>query len=293
MLDVMSVYSGVSQCFQKDALLINDVVDTLETANLRLESFKISPGKCYSKFVNDLDATTGVLSCGKDGDHQVSLKGQRNLQAPLKKTFDKICDDLLKYLDIRFKSLYQAPVKCFQVFHHHNLPTDRKELIMYGNSDVQTLVDYYSDLLSDEEQEGAVDQWLDLKQRLNNQRHLPPMEVYQSLLQSRPEGLKCVLLLVEIMLTLSPSTAKIERSFSAMKGTKTVLKSKMNQDTLQMLMRISDSDETLSTFEAGPVIEKWLSVTQRKVSVVKDNVSSFSDKVPSIPEECDMNTVEL
>ena len=107
-----------------------------------------------------------------------------------------ICDNM--FLDKRFASFHETPVKCFQIFNHNNLPTDRKDLILYGKQDVQTLVDFYSDVLSEEEQEGAIDQWLDLKQRLNNQRHLPSIEVYQSLLRCMPEGLKSVLLLLKL-----------------------------------------------------------------------------------------------
>ena len=42
-----------------------------------------------------------------------------------------------------------------------------------------------------------------------------------------------------------------------------------------MLMQINESDDTRMTFDAGPAIEKWLSVTQRKVVSAVDNVPNM------------------
>ena len=78
MLDVMDIMSSVSQHFQREGLLVNDVVDKLETATLRLEELKLCPGKSYGKFLKNLDATTGVLPCGKDGGQQVTLTCRTN-----------------------------------------------------------------------------------------------------------------------------------------------------------------------------------------------------------------------
>ena len=90
---------------------------------------------------------------------------------------------------------------------------------------------------------------------------------------AKPEDLRDILLLVEIMMTLSPSTAKLECSFFAMKGTKTHLKSGMHKKTLQMLMRVNDSDVDLKSFDAGPAYQNWLTAKPRRV--IRSSLANF------------------
>ena len=73
------------------------------------------------------------------------------------------------------------------------------------------------------------------------------------------------------MMTLSPSTAKIERSFSSMKAIKTCLKTNMDQSTLQWLMRVNDLETSVLDFDPAPVIDHWLTDTKRKRRIMTDN----------------------
>ena len=93
------------------------------------------------------------------------------------------------------------------------MPGERKPRASFGNDKVVALTDHFSNLLSDDDKEGAVFQWQELKIYLFSHQAMKPLDIYANLLSSRPDSLKHILVLVELMLSLSPSTAKCERCF--------------------------------------------------------------------------------
>ena len=98
---------------------------------------------------------------------------------------------------------------------------------------------------------------------------MKPLDVYANLLSSRPDSLKHILVLVELMLSLSPSTAKCERCFSAMNRIKTNLKTRMEQRTLSDLLRIKGMDCEINDFDPNPAIEAWLLGAKTKRHAMK------------------------
>ena len=107
-------------------------------------------------------------------------------------------------------------------------------------------------------------EWLQLKLLLSSQRAVKPLELYASLLISKPDSFKNVLVLVEIMTVLSPCTASCKRSFSAMNRIKTSLKTTMQQGTLQDLITVSSSSEDVISFDPKPAISNWFLGSKRK-----------------------------
>ncbi|XP_052240469.1 uncharacterized protein LOC127851047 [Dreissena polymorpha] len=61
-------------------------------------------------------------------------------------------------------------------------------------------------------------------------------DLYCELLQTQPADIQNILTLVNIMVSISPSTAECERQFSAMKLIKSCRRSHMHQDTLEALI---------------------------------------------------------
>ena len=58
--------------------------------------------------------------------------------------------------------------------------------------------------------------WPALRTRLVRQKAICPNDVFSTLLASRPDDIKACLILLDLMLTSTPSTAKCEPGFSAM-----------------------------------------------------------------------------
>jgi len=273
MLDVMEIVSCLSQQFQRDDLFVSDLIPKLEIAEMRLEELKTSSGAMYSKFQKNFDEDSNTLKCGKDSTQEVKLKHGCDPT----NTLHTVVNNMMKFIESRFGKLQKPPFKYFSIFDHTAMPTNRFELVSYGNEEIESLVETYSGLLTEEEQAGAISQWLELKLKLNLRRHLCPNDVYSGLLLSNPPDLKDILVLVKIMMTMSPTTAKLERCFSAMKQAKTHLRSRMDQTTLQLLMRIHDSPLDIDSFDATPVIEHWLNDTKRNRKIV---YVSATDSVP-------------
>ena len=96
------------------------------------------------------------------------------------------------------------------------MPQECSHLATYGNLEVKSLVEHFSNYLTEEEERNITAQWPALRTRLVRQKAISPNDVFSNLLASRPDDVKDCLVLLDLMLTLSPSTAKCERGFSAM-----------------------------------------------------------------------------
>lgn len=92
--------------------------------------------------------------------------------------------------------------------------------------------------ISAEEKTSIIAQWPALRTRLVRQKASNPNDVFSNLLTSRPDGIKDCVLLLDLMLTLSPSTAKCERGFSSMNQLKSNLRTTLAQNTLSDLTRM-------------------------------------------------------
>ena len=71
-------------------------------------------------------------------------------------------------------------------------------------------------MLAEEGMDAAPREWMYFKLIVSKQRTSDPIDVYRNLLAIPPKGIKHFLPLLEIMMTLSMSTAIVERGFSHM-----------------------------------------------------------------------------
>ena len=111
-------------------------------------------------------------------------------------------------------------------------------LAAYGHNEICSPVQYFGYLLTEKEKENILDQWPMLRTRLSRQKANRAVDVFANLLASKPDDMKDCLVLVDLMMTLSPSTAKCERSFSAMNQLKSNVRTRISQGSLVDLMRV-------------------------------------------------------
>ena len=97
-----------------------------------------------------------------------------------------------------------------------------------------------------------------LRTRLGRQKANSPVDVFVKLLASKTDGVKDCLVLVGLMMTLSPSTAKCERSFLAMNQLKSNVCTRISRGSLVDLMRVSSSDVSTKEYCSGPAISHWI-----------------------------------
>ena len=137
----------------------------------------------------------------------------------------------------------------FRIFDPREMP---QTLAAYGLNEIRSLVQYFGYLLSEKEKENILDQWPMLGTRLSRQRANNPV------LASKPDDVKDCLVLVDVMMTFSQSTAKCERSLSAMNQLKSNVRTRISQGILVDLMRGPSSDVSTKEFCSGPAISHWI-----------------------------------
>ena len=120
------------------------------------------------------------------------------------------------------------------------------------------MLDHFVPILTDEELEAALDEWLNFKLHVSRMRTSDLKKVYRDLLIQPPVAMKNFLPLVEIMLTLSMSTARVETGFSHMNVIKGSDRSQLRNDSLNNCMELKINGPSLEEFTADAAIVHWL-----------------------------------
>jgi hypothetical protein len=175
--------------------------------------------------------------------------------------FDKISQYVLE----RFKDLENPPLSLYRVFDFRNWPSSLTELSTYGCKEIKLLCEHCNDLLTEEEVLSIPSEWQTLKVQVSLQRTYHPLAVYTSILQRKEDSVKHISALLQILLTISPSTAACERLFSQMNLIKSPLRTRLTQENLQSQMRIVVSGPDFSMFDPLPSVEEWLKSGHRHI----------------------------
>ena len=144
-----------------------------------------------------------------------------------------------------------------KVSYLREMSQERYNLTTYGNRDVKSLVEHFrNNYLTEEEETSIISMWPALCTRLVSQKAISPNEVFSNLLASRPHAVKDCLILLDLLLTSTPSTAKCKPGFSAMNHIKCNLRTTLGQNTLSDLMQRCSSGHAMK-----PTDQTLLSVT--------------------------------
>ena len=260
-MDVTKVLSTLSKTFQSDELCITDVVTSLETTLTLLEELRLEKGPHYKRFIESYSEETAILKCGKNNSQEVQLT---RAGTSIDSQFDSFLIEVKGYLDTRFGNLQEQPLSYFRVFDPREMPQERSRLASHGNNEVKSLVQHFAIYLTEEEKTSIIAQSPALRTRLARQKAMSPNDAFPNLLASRPDDVKDSLILLDLMLTLSPSTAKCERGFSTMNHLKSNLRTTLSQNTLSDLMRMRSSDCTVKDYNVKPAISNWFSGAKTK-----------------------------
>ncbi len=289
LIDALEALEPVSVAFQREDLFVTELNHKLSAALIRLEGLKHENGEKYDLFKANFAG--GSLKCGKGLDHVVVLSGSENL-GPTEASLHTLVTRMIEALNQRFAFLTTTPYLQFNILDHQVMPPIHAaaQLYMYGNDEIRTLVDHFRGYFSQDEAARMLKQWPDLKVAVTGHKKLKPVEVYQNLLAAQPEELQAILLLVELALTLSPSTAGVERGFSAMKQIKSSKRSRMNASTLSDLMRVGASTTDVKSFNPARAISHWVTAAPRGRKILqfirkKVKLATGKRTAHQIPEE--------
>ena len=260
MIDWTELLRKVSELFQQKFSLVAEVKQRIDELKEKYEHMKTRRGKMLRHF--QTESANGSFK-GVIITHQVQRRGEdENNDVQVERSIDTLLGDSIFFLEERFiKHIGGEPHSLFNVFNLSMWPVAHDELRNFGDEQMESLLTLYAPLLTDEEKDAALDQWLDLKLIIDRNRNRNTLEAYESLmcLEGQDiENVKHILPLVNIMLTISPSTADCERGFSAMNKIKTESRTSMSQDTLKNLMRISIDGPNLNEYNATDSVVHWM-----------------------------------
>ena len=246
MIDFTDVIGYLSLSFQADDLIIVDVLPMLDNVITSLVEMKTVPGKCVSS-----------LTKGHQyGD--VILSGE--VKPELDDLHQGMLDSAVEQIDDRFIGLQKPPLSDFAVLNYTHWPYDLKELATFGRGQIMNLVDQFSPLLSMEEAEAIPREWQAFKRHVCHLRTSDPKAVFRDLLVRPPASMVHFLPLVEIMLTISMSTAIVERLFSHMNNIKDSTRTLLGNKNLNNLLEVKVNGPSLEAFKAEESILHWLEI---------------------------------
>ena len=250
MLDLTSHIVPLSLVFQANDLMLIDVLPIIETALLRLIEMKNRPGDCVSSIVHGF-AYEGVML-------------SRPVEPELQKLHLSMIDSAVEQIDSRFMALQQSPLTDFSVLDYRQWPHDKIELASYGTKNVEHLVQHFASVLTEVEVRNIPKEFASFKIYASKLRTSQPDMVFRDLLLMPPQSFQNFLSLIKIMMTVSMSTAVVERGFSHMNLVKSSTRTLLGNDVLNNLLEIKLNGPSIKDFDPEPAIIHWLDDGQRK-----------------------------
>ena len=265
MLDFLGVVTTVSRRFQQDKLIVLEIPTIIDDCIDNLSGLIDQSGDYRKSFNKKFDADENKFD-------QVQLRGRRMTRASAKTSsidWDSDATELVEgavaYLTKRFACFREEPLTHFMVFNFKTWPYNDSELKTFGHDAITAIVEAFQPALvkANCNVEGICSQWGKLKRYLVPLRTSPLLPVYTDFLKAEYENpeLCNIMHLVHIMLTISPSTAECERQFSGMKLIKSNRRCRLQQGTLDNLMRIHCDGPELQEYDPDPAINAWLTRT--------------------------------
>ena len=281
MQDLVSVIKSVSLKFQEDKLLACEVPRVIDEVKLKIESLLVTPHDSFTRLMNEvgpdpINPTAGILMFKSiiltkpdgrrhDGiDHTAS--GYEKYYT--ENAFGTIVSGTQRYFTKRFEDFEKTPMKeMVTIFDFKSWPKafsgiNRK----WGLEEVTTMANCYADhkFITKDEALLAPRHWLVFRQRVSKFRNEKSISVYTDIMQENDDEVRGMLILLQIMMAVSSSTAACERGFSCMNRQKTNLRTCLSHQSLDDIMRIGiDGACSIEEFEPKKHVESWMSSGKR------------------------------
>ena len=133
--------------------------------------------------------------------------------------FDEMINEIQHYLHLHFKDFEEEPLNCMiKLFYFEVWPGLFKgldELRKFCFKEVKKVAEYYClhNIITAEEKSLAIKHWPLFRERISKLHKKPLLETFNDILCWQAENIKGMIMLLEIMMTVSPSTAACEKFF--------------------------------------------------------------------------------
>ena len=270
--DLVVHLKKLSLIFQNDKLLICEVPRQVSEQSVQLDALSITNGESLNRLIAGLsmiDQNENIefketILDRPDGRRALKIDHTpASYEEHFKSTsFATIITGIKKYLKRRFEDFEKRPLaKITKIFDYKHWPRSFETTAekKWGISEIKSLTEFYKEhgFISAEEATLAVYHWPVFRHRVNKCRN-DKLYVYTDLLKEDDPDVSGMFPLLQIMMTISGSTAACERGFSSMNRQKTSLRTTMTHATLDDIMRLCVDGGAVSAFDPVPHYKSWL-----------------------------------
>lgn len=262
--DILETVAQLSEFLKRDNILLIHVQPAIERCVSKLEILKSDLGDNMQQFYNLYHPEQRTFGDHASDGWEIQLSGPCPSAPSIRDV--QLVEKVIEYIDERFSHLNSMPYRGFQVFDYTIWPEGTEELDAYGKDDLHGILMHFDVLFSIQEKLAIIEEFSRLKTHLHNfkKKSIPVVCAYSTLLTKHPSNLSNILKLVEMMFTMSVSTAEAERAFLAMNVVKHRQRSRLHQAILQDLMLIKMEGPKFEDFDPCRAIEYWLSARGTK-----------------------------
>ena len=131
-------------------------------------------------------------------------------------------------------------------------------LVGFRQKEISNLATYYQEhgYTSEEEKEKAINEWPPFRRSIKLQvtQRTNLFESYTDLLRESKEDMKNIIVILNLMLVISASTAAAERGFSKLSIEKISLHTRLNNKTLSNIMHTGIENIPVTKFDSRPIL---------------------------------------
>ena len=272
--DLVAILKSVSLKFQEDTLLMCEIPRIVSDLQTHLDTLTISPGESFMRLKNELKLDTvrrydlmykGEILNKPEGrniqDIEHTPEGYETYYMGM---FETIVSNTQKYIKKRFADFEETPLKqLVALFDIKSWPKSFKENKKWGLEELREALEYYEQngYITDSVKSLALKQWLIFRNRLLKFKNEKLVDIFTDVLREKDEDIKDINILLEIMMTISCSTAACERGFSCMNIQKHNLRTSLSHASLDNIMRIHIDGVPLSKFNPEKHYVSWIKNT--------------------------------
>ena len=203
---------------------------------------------------------------------EVSFRGvklcyvQQSVATAFEAERGKYIDSLTQCLQGRFNNLQHEDVfKGIKLLNTSLWPSDHDGLQQFGQRELSLVVDHFRPLLlKNASIDSIFSEWEAFKVIwYHNLVSVRKYELWSTLLTKLKNKYPNLATLVELLLVFPVSNATVERGFSAMKRIKSDWRNRLNEETLENLMRISIEGPPRSGFDPQVAVEFFFATPRR------------------------------
>ena len=285
-LDVLSPIRQLSLSFQQD---LHDPVKAVR----RIKDFTWSMTKLQMLIMNSLDSETSRLTyykkCLNDIKKNEEINEVRYQEIKLKR-FEAAIENVPAHYEESITRISDTMTSRFKdvqttcVFKHISIldvtTWPRNDMLTFGDNIIVELKSEFHDLLEKNncDMDNLLSEWDQLKcymMPLISNWKSTYLQLWKEILtkQSISSEFKNIFHIIEIMLILPFTNAKVERMFSRMNRTKTDWRNRLNRDSIDALLRIGEEGPSVKDFNPDQGIERWYNAKVRRLTAQPNKYS--------------------